>query len=108
MPDAGLQAGTATAAAAADGAAGAHRRQGAAGQVHQHHAGHRHRHPGLRVHGGQVRRAAATQPPPRGAHVRHCGIAGTAVEELGARAVRHGAGGPATLTIEVEGGVEGA
>lgn len=98
MPDASLQAGAAATAAAADSAAGAHRRQGAAGQVHQHHAGHRHRHPGVRVHGGQVRCPAATQPPPRGAHVRHCGATGAAVEELGARAVRCGAGSSAALT----------
>lgn len=58
VPDPSVEAG-APAAAAADGSAGEHRRQSAAGEVHQHHAGHRHRDPGVRFHGGQVHRPAA-------------------------------------------------
>lgn len=102
MSDPCVEAGAA-AAAAADGSAGKHRRQSSAGKVHQHHAGHRHRHPRVRLHGGQVHRTAAAQPPPLGAHLRGRVRAGAVVEELGAPAVRFGTIAPPTLTPEQEG-----
>lgn len=58
VPDSCVQA-RAAAAAATDGSAGKHRRQGAAGEMHQHHAGHRHRDLGVRFHGSQVHRPVA-------------------------------------------------
>lgn len=58
VSDSGVEAG-ASAAAAADGSAGEHRRQGAAGEMHQHHAGHRHRDLGVCFYSGQVHRPAA-------------------------------------------------
>lgn len=97
MSDTSIQAGAPAAAAAADGAGGEHRRQGAAGEVHQHHAGHRHRHLGLRFHGGQVHRPAAAQPPAHGAHLRGRVRAGAAVEELGTLAGRRGTTAPPAL-----------
>lgn len=98
MSDPCVEAGAAAAAAAADGAAGEHGRQSAAGEVHQHHAGHRHRHPGVRVHRREIRGAVATQSPPPGAHLRGRVRVSAAVEELGAPAVRSGATAPAPLT----------
>ena len=86
MSDAGLQAGAA-AAAAADGAAGEPRRARAAGQEHQHHAGHRHRPPGVRVDRRQVRRAAHAQPAPPGGHRAGRVLPGRVLAELGPPAV---------------------
>lgn len=97
MSDPGIEAGAAAAAAAADGAAGKHRRQSAAGEVHQHHARHRHGHPGVRFHGGQVHGPTAAQPPPPGAHLRGRVSVSAAVEELGTFTVRFGTIGPAAL-----------
>ncbi|XP_049578371.1 transmembrane and coiled-coil domain protein 3 isoform X1 [Syngnathus scovelli] len=68
VPDARIQAGV-PAAAAADGATGERRRPRSAGPQHQHHAGHHHRHPGVRLHRRQVRRPAPEEPPPRGRHL---------------------------------------
>lgn len=96
VPDSRVEA-RAPAAAAANHPAGKHGRQSAAGQVHQHHAGHRHRHPGVRVHCGQVHRPAAAQSPPLGAHLRGRVPASAAVEELGTFAVRFGTFAPPAL-----------
>ena len=86
VSDAGLQAGAA-AAAAADGAAGEPRRARATGQEHQHHAGHRHRPPGVRVDRRQVRRAAHAQPAPPGGHRAGRVLPGRVLAELGPPAV---------------------
>lgn len=82
VPDSCVKAG-APAAAATDGSGGKHRRQGAAGKMHQHHAGYRHRDLGVRFHGGQVHGPAAAKPPPPGAHLRGPVRVSAAVEELG-------------------------
>lgn len=99
VPDSRVQTGAA-AAAATDGAAGKRRRQGAAGEVHQHHAGHCHRDLGVRFHSGQVHRPAAAQPPPPGTHLRGRVRVSAAVEELGTFAVRFGTIGPPALIWE--------
>lgn len=98
MSDPRLQAGAPAAAPAADGAAGEPRRPRPAGQEHQHHAGHHHRHPGVRLHRRQVRRAAHEEPPPRVRHRARRLLPHLLLEELGAPAahLRHSAGSSLT------------
>lgn len=89
MSDPRLQTGTAAAAPAADGAAGEPRRSRPAGQEHQHHAGHHHRHPSVRLHCRQVCRTAHAKPPSCVCHCSRCLLPYLLLEELGAAAAHH-------------------
>lgn len=88
MSDTSVQAG-APAAAAADGPAREPRRPRPAGEVHQHHARHHHRHPGVRLHRCQVRRSADEEPAPRGRYRPGSLFFDHILEELGPFTVRH-------------------
>lgn len=98
MSDPRLQAGAPAAAPAADGPAGEPRCPRAAGQEHQHHAGHHHRHPGVRLHRRQVRRAAHEEPPPRVRHRAGRLLPHLLLEELGAPAAHLGHSAGSGLT----------
>lgn len=90
MSDARVQTGAPAAAPTADGPAGEPRRPRLSGEEHQHHAGHHHRHPGLRLHRCQIRRSADEEPVPRGSHPPGGVLSDRLLEELGATAVRAG------------------
>lgn len=89
MSDSFVQAGAPAAAPAADGPAREPRRPRPAGKEHQHHAGHHHRHPGVRLHGRQVCRPADAEPPPRGRHNPGGLLFDHILEELGPSAAHH-------------------
>lgn len=89
MSDPRVQAGAPAAASAADGAAGEPRCPRPAGEEHQHHAGHHHRHPGVRLHRCQVCRTTDEEPPPRVRHRAGAVLPDHILEELGAFTAHH-------------------
>lgn len=89
MSDTSVQAGTPATATAADSPAREPRCPSSAGEDHQHHVGHHHRHPGVCLHRCQVCRSTDEEPVPLGGYLIGTLLFDHILEELGPVTICH-------------------